>query len=197
MGWGDPGAYGGGETLGSPTPNIDALAAGGLTLTSTYAQPSCTPTRAAIYTGRLPVRSGLIRPTSQGEVAENASQEILAARLLGQAGYRTGLSGKWHLGEQAGSFPTDMGFERFFGMLGVVDMYQDWQMAAYSPEITSKPERYEAYKAFHERGDWLMQGVAGKPLERVKPMTLDTTANMDQDFAAWSVSLLVEGCVVL
>ena len=192
MGWGDPGAYGGGETLGSPTPNIDALAAGGLTLTSTYAQPSCTPTRAAIYTGRLPVRSGLIRPTTQGEVAENASQEILAARLLGQAGYRTGLSGKWHLGEQAGAFPTDMGFERFFGMLGVVDMYQDWQMSAYSPEITSKPERYETYKAFHERGDWLMQGVAGKPLERVKPMTLETTANMDQDFAAWSESFIRE-----
>ncbi len=128
----------------------------------------------------------------QGEVAGNAANEVLAARLLGEAGYRTGLSGKWHLGEQAGSFPTDMGFERFFGMLGVVDMYQDWQMSAYSPEITSKPERFAAYKAFHERGDWLMQGVAGKPLERVKPMTLDTTANMDQDFAAWSENFIRE-----
>jgi arylsulfatase A-like enzyme len=74
----------------------------------------------------------------------------------------------------------------------VVDMYQDWQMTAYSPEITSKPERFEAYKAFHERGDWLMQGVAGKPLERVKPMTLETTANMDQDFAAWSEGFIRE-----
>jgi arylsulfatase A-like enzyme len=79
------------------------------------------------------VRSGLIRPTMQGEVAENAANEVLAAKLLGQAGYRTGLSGKWHLGEQTGSFPTDMGFEHFFGMLGVVDMYQDWQMAARQP----------------------------------------------------------------
>ena len=91
-----------------------------------------------------------------------------------------------------GGGPLGAGFERFFGMLGVVDMYQDWQMSAYSPEITSKPERFAAYKAFHERGDWLMQGVAGKPLERVKPMTLDTTANMDQDFAAWSENFIRE-----
>ena len=59
MGWGDPGAYGGGVAIGAPTPAIDRLAAEGLKLTSTYAQPTCTPTRAALMTGRLPTRSGL------------------------------------------------------------------------------------------------------------------------------------------
>jgi len=190
LGWGDVGAYGGGETVGSPTPNIDSLAHAGLLLTSTYAQPSCTPTRAAIYTGRLPVRSGLVRPAQIGEAVENASKEILAARLLGDAGYRTALSGKWHLGEQAGSFPTELGFGEFFGMLGVVDMYQDWQMLEHNPEIVTKPERFDAVKKFHESHNWLVKGVAGQPLEKVKPMTLDTTANMDQDFAAWSEDVI-------
>lgn len=67
MGWGDPGTYGGGVALGAATPNIDALAAGGLKLTSTYSQPTCTPTRSAILTGRLPVRTGLTRPVLANE----------------------------------------------------------------------------------------------------------------------------------
>lgn len=186
LGWGDVGAYGGGESLGAPTPHIDRMAAEGLRLTSTYAQPSCTPTRAAMYTGRLPVRSGLVRPAMRGESVESASKELLAARLLGDAGYRTGLSGKWHLGETTGLYPTEMGFGEFFGMLGVVDMYQDWQMVQHNPEIVTKPERFKAYQKFHEPMSWLMKGVAGKPLERVKPMSLEVTANMDQDFATWS-----------
>jgi arylsulfatase len=62
MGYGDPGAFGGGEMAGAPTPNIDRLGANGLKLTSAYASPLCTPTRAALMTGRLPARSGLTRP---------------------------------------------------------------------------------------------------------------------------------------
>ena len=51
MGWGDPGAYGGGAAIGAATPNMDRLAREGLKLTSTYSQPTCTPTRSAILTG--------------------------------------------------------------------------------------------------------------------------------------------------
>ena len=56
MGWGDPGCYGGGAAVGAPTPNMDRLAAEGLKMTSAYSQPSCTPSRAALLTGRLPQR---------------------------------------------------------------------------------------------------------------------------------------------
>ena len=59
MGWGDPGCYGGGLMSGAPTPNIDSLASEGLRLTSTYAQPTCSPTRATLMTGRLPIRTGM------------------------------------------------------------------------------------------------------------------------------------------
>lgn len=66
MGWGDIGVNGGGVAVGAPTPHIDRLARGGLNLTSTYSQPTCTPTRAALMTGRLPPRSGLTRPMLAG-----------------------------------------------------------------------------------------------------------------------------------
>ena len=112
-------AYGGGESRGAPTPHIDRLAREGLKLTSAYAQPSCTPTRAALNTGRLPVRSGLLMPSLLNDKAD-ISGEILAAKLLSAAGYRSALSGKWHLGEKDGSRPWQVGFDEFEGFLGVL-----------------------------------------------------------------------------
>lgn len=67
LGYGDVGVYGGGISVGAATPNIDQLALEGLRLTSTYSQPTCTPTRSAIVTGRLPVRTGLYRPILAGD----------------------------------------------------------------------------------------------------------------------------------
>ena len=67
VGWGDFGCYGGGVAVGAPTPNIDRLARRGLLLTSCYSEPSCTPSRASLQTGRLPMRHGLQRPPMYGE----------------------------------------------------------------------------------------------------------------------------------
>ena len=67
VGWGDFGCYGGGVAVGAPTPNIDRLARRGLLLTSCYSEPSCTPSRASLMTGRLPMRHGLLRPPMYGQ----------------------------------------------------------------------------------------------------------------------------------
>ncbi|MFV0530875.1 MAG: sulfatase-like hydrolase/transferase [Flavobacteriales bacterium] len=67
LGWGDPSSYGGGVAIGAPTPNIDRLAREGKKFTSFYSTPTCTPSRAALMTGRLPVRSGLTRPLLKGD----------------------------------------------------------------------------------------------------------------------------------
>ena len=66
-GYGDLGPYGGGEGRGMPTPNIDRLASEGMTMFSFYAQPSCTPGRAAMQTGRIPNRSGMTTVAFQGQ----------------------------------------------------------------------------------------------------------------------------------
>lgn len=117
MGYGDPGCYGGGGVTGAATPNMDRLAREGLKLTSCYAQQTCTPTRSAILTGRLPVRTGLTRPILAGDkITKNPwADEVSLPKLLGKAGYQTLLTGKWHVGEAKGMRPHDIGFDQFYG----------------------------------------------------------------------------------
>ena len=86
-GWGDLGPYGGGEGRGMPTPNIDRLADEGMTFFSFYAQPSCTPGRAAIQTGRIPNRSGMTTVAFQGSGGGLPAAEWTLASVLKTAGY--------------------------------------------------------------------------------------------------------------
>ena len=79
MGYGDPGAFGGGAAIGAATPNMDRLAREGMKLTSAYSQATCTPTRSAILTGRLPVRTGLDAADPRGR---HADQEPVGGRDL-------------------------------------------------------------------------------------------------------------------
>ena len=144
MGWGDPGVYGGGPALGAPTPHIDALAARGLRMTSAYSQPACTPTRAAWQTGRLPQRTGLTRPTAAGEESGGMGNEVTIAELLRDAGYKTGMAGKWHLGEGPGMWPTDVGYDEYYGNLSVNTAYHDWRDKHFSPELVFDDERVQA-----------------------------------------------------
>ena len=187
MGYGDPGAYGGGGAVGAPTPHIDALAGNGLKLTSAYAQPTCTPTRAAINTGRLPTRSGLTRPMLTGEnpKVNPWADEATAAGLLSQAGYRSGMSGKWHLGEMPGTQPHQVGFDEDFGILSVVSEMSQVIDGRIYPEIVNKPERLAAVKKI--ASTLVTQGMRGQPTEIVnEAKTIDDLGNLDQLFADWS-----------
>lgn len=182
LGYGDVGAYGGGEALGAPTQHIDRLAREGLKLTSTYSQPTCTPTRAALNTGRLPVRSGLVRPTILND-ANDASAEIFAARLLSDAGYRTALSGKWHLGEKEGSRPWQVGFDEFMGFLGVANAYQDEHPSA--PDVANDPELQAQLRSMPASRDlWrATKAGGGKPIGQIN---WANSRDLDQKFADFS-----------
>ncbi len=110
-GYGDLGPYGGGEGRGMPTPNIDRMAAEGMTFFSFYAQPSCTPGRAAMQTGRIPNRSGMTTVAFQGQGGGLPEAEWTLASVLKQGGYQTYFTGKWHLGEADYALPNAQGYD--------------------------------------------------------------------------------------
>jgi len=125
MGYGDIGAYGATDTR---TPNLDRLASEGVRLTDFYANaPVCTPTRAALMTGRYQQRLMLERPLASVGPDLEAMLPVTGRsvpQLLKDAGYRTALIGKWHLGYKPESGPRAHGFEYFWGFLsGYLDWY--------------------------------------------------------------------------
>lgn len=116
LGWADVG-FNGAEDI--KTPNIDALASEGVKLTQFYVQSMCTPTRAALLTGRYPIRYGL-----QTAVIPSVSsygldtEEWLLPQSLKEAGYHTAIVGKWHLGHADKSFwPRQRGFDYQYGAM--------------------------------------------------------------------------------
>lgn len=111
-GWGDVGVQG--STV--PTPHIDRFAAQGLRLTNFNVQNQCTPTRSALMTGRLPIRSGTQKVAAPGEPDGLAPWEYTIAELLSDGGYATALYGKWHVGSKPGRLPNDQGFDDFWGI---------------------------------------------------------------------------------
>ena len=111
FGYGDSGPYGGGPGRGMPTPSLDRLADEGMTFFSFYAQPSCTPGRAAVQTGRIPNRSGMTTVAFQGQGGGLPAAEWTVASVLKQAGYQTFFTGKWHLGEADYALPIAQGYD--------------------------------------------------------------------------------------
>jgi arylsulfatase len=188
VGWGDLGAYGGGVAVGAPTPNMDRLAREGLRLTSTYSQPSCSPTRATIMTGRLPMRHGLLRPPMAGEHG-GLEGEITMAQLLSEAGYRTVAVGKWHMGENVQSQPQNVGFDEFYGFLTVADIYTEWRDPYFNPDIANKPGRQAFVSAIPFSKD-LVQSRKGGAIEKVKEIDIPVMEQLDDLFADYSIGFL-------
>jgi arylsulfatase A-like enzyme len=111
VGYGDLGAYGGGVGRGMPTPNFDKMSQEGMTFFSFYGQPSCTPGRAAMQTGRFPNRSGMTTVAFQGQGGGLPAAEWTLASVLKTGGYKTYFTGKWHLGESDFALPNAHGYD--------------------------------------------------------------------------------------
>lgn len=121
MGWGDLGVFG---QPSKETPNLDAMAAQGMLLPNFYtANPLCSPSRASLLTGRLPVRNGFYTTnaharnayTPQEIVGGISDDEILLPQMLKKNGYVSKIVGKWHLGHRPQYLPLKHGFDEWFG----------------------------------------------------------------------------------
>ncbi|MBW2242075.1 MAG: sulfatase-like hydrolase/transferase [Deltaproteobacteria bacterium] len=112
LGWNDVGFHG----SEIETPNIDGIASRGIELDRFYVQPSCSPTRAALMTGKSPVRLGIVRPLGKLDPAGLPIGETILPEYLHEAGYQTFMTGKWHLGHaEKRYFPHRRGFDHFYG----------------------------------------------------------------------------------
>ncbi len=157
MGIGDVGCYGCQDIR---TPNIDHLARTGVRFTNYYsAAPICSPSRAALLTGRYPIRAGV--PTNAGSIPTMPdgmpAEEVTVAELAKTRGYATALIGKWHLGYAPGQRPNDQGFDFFFGFhAGCVDYYSHmfyWH----------EPHNHDLYRnreEIHEEGQYMTEMIA-------------------------------------
>ena len=188
VGWGDFGCYGGGVAVGSPTPNIDRLARDGLMLTSCYSEPSCSPSRATLMTGRLPIRHGLQRPPMYGE-AGGLQGEVTIAQLLSEASYVTQAVGKWHMGENAESQPQHVGFDDFYGFLSVSDMYTEWRDPHFFPEVVYSEERTEwiENQPFNK---CFVHAARGGDVEEVEEVTLPVLSELDDRWCTYSIEFI-------
>lgn len=151
MGYGDIGVFGHPSIR---TPNLDKMAVEGQKWTNFYvAAPVCTPSRAGLLTGRLPIRSGMcsdnrrvLFPNSNGGLPQS---ELTIARLLKGNGYKTAAVGKWHLGHLSPHLPTDHGFDSYFGIPYSNDMNRILSLPggnSISDQITfAEDENYQAY----------------------------------------------------
>jgi len=134
VGWGEMGWQGGGKHRGTPTPELDNMATEGMRFWTAYAEPSCTPSRIAINTGRHPVRTGLLTVLWPGQTDGLSGKEVTVAEVLSEAGYNTAMWGKWHLGEEPEHLPESQGYDyAYYGLWngapdnwpGSHDLYKD------------------------------------------------------------------------
>ena len=145
LGWKDVGFNGATDIK---TPNLDKLAAEGATFTQFYVQPMCTPTRAALMTGRYPFRYGLqtiVIPTAASYGLDTT--EWLMPQCLKEAGYNTAIIGKWHLGHADKKYwPKQRGFDYQYGaMIGELDYFTHEEHGVLDWYRNNKPVREKGY----------------------------------------------------
>ncbi len=176
FGWGEPGFNGGGIIRGAETPRLDNLASEGLRLTNFNVEAQCSPSRSAIMTGRYAIRSGNGSAPLGSGVYGLVQWEVTMAEMFSAAGYSTAMFGKWHLGRTEGRFPTDQGFDEWYGI-----------------QNSSDESVYPSLEGFSESGvetTYVMSSVKGKSPSKVRPWNLDYRPLIDGDLTEKAIEFI-------
>ncbi len=166
LGRADVGFYGSTKVR---TPNIDKLAKEGAVLDAYYVQPVCSPTRAALLTGRYPTHTGVYGVPHAESTWRLPLGERTLPEALREAGYTTAICGKWHLGTfQAGQWPTKRGFDHQYGLMsGAIDYFthrRDGQLDWFRNDQPLMEEGYSTHLISREACRLIREQPAGKPL---------------------------------
>ncbi len=168
----DDQGYGDLSCMGSAdlrTPHLDALAAGGARCSAFYANGAvCSPTRAALLTGRYPGNAGVRSILRGHRTATGLPASVPTfARLLQQQGYRTAMSGKWHLGLAPGSRPQDHGFDSWFGHLaGCIDFYS--HIFYWDRNIDPLHDLWQDGREIFRNGQYMTQLITQHGIESIR-----------------------------
>lgn len=173
-GWGDLGLYGGGEGRGMPTPNLDQLGNEGMQFWSFYGQPSCTPGRAAMQTGRIPNRSGMTTVAFQGQGGGLPAAEYTLADILKKADYNTYFSGKWHLGEADYAMPIAHGYDKMEGVVLYHLNAYTYAFPSWNPDMSPEMAAF-----FQKVTTGILEGTAGSPAKEISKVTEENIAELD------------------
>ena len=170
LGMGELGCYGGGILRGADTKRADHFRTEGMKLTHYVVEPQCTPTRSALMTGRYPIRSGNHTIALGGNAGGIVDWEITIAEILEKAGYTSSIQGKWHIGAEDGRFPTDHGFDEWYGPLRTYDecMWLD------DPQYVAERD---GYSYMHEG----KKGQGCKPIKS-QQLTVETKKTCDLEY---------------
>ncbi|KAJ4353515.1 uncharacterized protein N0V89_005245 [Didymosphaeria variabile] len=166
LGWGELGCYGGGALRGASTPRIDNFATEGLLLHNFNVESDCVPTRSALMTGRHPIRTGCLQSVPAGFPQGLTLWEKTLPECLREEGYATAHHGKWHLGDIPGRYPSDRGFDEWFGIPRTTDESQFTSAIGFDAEVAELP--------------YIMQGTAGQPSTEVCVYDLEKRRLIDE-----------------
>lgn len=190
LGWGELGCYGGGMLRGAPTPRIDQLASQGLRLLNFNVEPQCTPSRSAVLTGRHPIRSGTQTVDMTGGNDGLTRWEITIAQALSDAGYATGMWGKWHLGsDPENRSPIEFGFDEAVWSPRTADEVL-WTMQSYFPEgpVTSAPYTGKSEMALEFQPIYAKK--KGSPVETIATYDAEFRAGFDRKITEWAMDFM-------
>ena len=175
LGWGELGCYGGGNLRGAETPQLDKLASEGIRFQNFNVEPQCTPSRSALMTGRHPIRSGTTKVV-WGILYGMTQWEVTLPELLSEQGYSTGMFGKWHLGDVKGRFPTDQGFDEWYGIANTTDESVYTSHYQYDSNLLKQPYIVEASK--------------NQMPKNVKPYNVDTRRTIDSEITEKTINFI-------
>jgi len=168
LGYGELGCYGGGILRGADTRRVDQFAAEGFRLVNFAPEAQCTPSRAALMTGRYAIRTGNHTVALSGSESGIVKWERTLGDVFSDSGYATMCMGKWHIGDCDGRWPTDHGFDEWYGPP------HSYDEALWETDPWYDPSR--------DPVAYMLDGRKGEKVKRAEKLTYDLKRNIDIEY---------------